>query len=344
MSRALHSICIPVVALLCLCCLSATGHAQDQGSALRQRFLEQAPPLWEEYARRASRLQGSFSYAMVQTLSRLKVASSWEFRINDRCRLLQWSTERTIEGKADRPSVEVFALNPNYSFALQRRASSSPWVLLGIKKRENAEPGKLAAQFENELAFARTFPVGIRGKLLADLVRKPEFRVLGCRESPAANPSLVEVDFDYPHPTGREASPVQGGKLVFDAATWCLSSYEVRVKLPDARGIWKMKILEWAEAEEGLPVPRRVVLNNDTDFDHGKNVQEWKFKYDLNVPERTPPDEDFTLSAFGLPEPDEFGWKKPTPWFRWLILVGGICAVLAVGVRWLGKRLAKKPA
>jgi hypothetical protein len=344
--RALYSICIPVVAPLCLCCFPPNSHSQDQGQALRQRFLEQAPPYWEEYARRASRLQGSFSSTLVGTLSDYKLASSWEFKINDRCRLMQTSWERSISGKADEPSIELFAANPNYSFALRRRSSSSPWALWQIQKSEKAQAGKLAAQFELEIAAARTFPVRIQQELLADLVRKPEFRVLGCRGSPAGNPAVLEVDFDYAHAPGPNESPVQAGKLVFDTArSWCLSSYEVQVRTnqPKGRGVWKMKILEWGETD-GLPVPRTVVRNYDMDFDHGKDVREWKFKYDLNVPERTPPDEDFTLSAFGLTEPEGFGWKKPMPWSLWLILTGGICVVLALGTRWLGKRLGKKSA
>jgi hypothetical protein len=267
--------------------------------------------------------------------------------MNDRCRLMQHSWERSISGKADKSNIQVFAVNPNYAFALRRQSSSSPWALWQMQKRENAEPGKLAATFEDQIAASRIFPLRIQREQLSDLVRRPEFRVLGCRGFPAANPAVMEVDFDYPHPPGPEASPVQGGKLVFDTArSWCLSSYEVRVRIerPKGRGIWKMKILEWGEAEEALPVPRTVVLINDLDFDDGKDVYEWKLKYDLNVPERTPPDEDFTLSAFGLPEPEGFGWKKPTPWYLWLMLAGAICIVLMVGARWMAKRVGKKSA
>src|SRR5437868_11366277 len=99
MSRALYSTCIAALAPICLCCVPATSHAQAPQSAVRERFLKEAPAQWEEYARRASRLQGSFSNTLVGT--NFKLASSWEFKINDQCRLIQTSWERSSSGKTD---------------------------------------------------------------------------------------------------------------------------------------------------------------------------------------------------------------------------------------------------
>jgi hypothetical protein len=56
----------------------------------------------------------------------------------------------------------------------------------------------------------------------------------------------------------------------------------------------------------------------------------------------SPNEADYSLSAFGLPEPFGIEWEKPTPW--WLFLIGGglgIIVLLAVGYRlrkagWIG--------
>ena len=50
---------------------------------------------------------------------------------------------------------------------------------------------------------------------------------------------------------------------------------------------------------------------------------------------RLPSELDFTLSAFGLPEPYGVTWDRPTPW--WLYIGGGTLAVLVIvilGYRW----------
>ena len=67
---------------------------------------------------------------------------------------------------------------------------------------------------------------------------------------------------------------------------------------------------------------------------------EYKWQ-DANLPET-----DFTLSAFGLPEPFGIEWEKPTPWWLYLICGGlGVIVLLAVGYRlrkagWLGQAAA----
>lgn len=51
------------------------------------------------------------------------------------------------------------------------------------------------------------------------------------------------------------------------------------------------------------------------------------------------PESEFTLTAFGLPEPPEFQ-PKPTPLYVWLLLAAGVCAVVAIGFRLLARRRA----
>lgn len=47
---------------------------------------------------------------------------------------------------------------------------------------------------------------------------------------------------------------------------------------------------------------------------------------------------EFTLSAFGLPEPVGVVWEKSTPRYIWFLVAAGILAVLAVGFRYLVRR------
>ncbi len=67
-----------------------------------------------------------------------------------------------------------------------------------------------------------------------------------------------------------------------------------------------------------------------------------KTDYDLEVNDRVPNSE-FTLSAFGLPEPGgEEPVKKPTPLYIWILAAAGVCAALALSFRYLARRVRRK--
>jgi hypothetical protein len=52
------------------------------------------------------------------------------------------------------------------------------------------------------------------------------------------------------------------------------------------------------------------------------------------------PDDAFTLSAFGLPEPAEATRSRVVPWHLWLSIAGTLCIVLGAVFYWLKKRAA----
>jgi len=52
-----------------------------------------------------------------------------------------------------------------------------------------------------------------------------------------------------------------------------------------------------------------------------------------------PPESEFTLSAFGLPEPPGIEWKKPFPWYLVLATIGALCLAVFLFLRSRAKRL-----
>lgn len=67
---------------------------------------------------------------------------------------------------------------------------------------------------------------------------------------------------------------------------------------------------------------------------------EYEWKVDDNVP-----DAEFTLTAFGLPEPGgEPPVKKPFPLYVWVLIAGGTCGALALGFWYVARRIRAKPA
>lgn len=66
-------------------------------------------------------------------------------------------------------------------------------------------------------------------------------------------------------------------------------------------------------------------------------VVESRLTYPTNIPE-----ERFTLSAYGFPEPEGVAWERRTPAYVWLLASAGLLAVLATVFTVL-KRRASRP-
>lgn len=75
---------------------------------------------------------------------------------------------------------------------------------------------------------------------------------------------------------------------------------------------------------------------------YGARVGPAKQAHELEVNNNVP-DSEFTLSAFGLPEPAGMeAVKKPVPMYLWILLAAAVCGVLAFAFRYLAER--KRPA
>lgn len=58
----------------------------------------------------------------------------------------------------------------------------------------------------------------------------------------------------------------------------------------------------------------------------GGNKIETEIAYEVNE-NAVLNESDFTLTAFGLPEPPGITWERPTPWWIYFGLIGGGCLV-----------------
>lgn len=93
----------------------------------------------------------------------------------------------------------------------------------------------------------------------------------------------------------------------------------------------------------GLPVP--VHLNRREHYPPGAAGTGMEMEDDVTFaidPAADPPEQEFTLSAYNLPEPVGVEWAKPTPRYVWFLLAAAVFAVLAIGFRYLARRRAAK--
>lgn len=318
---------------------SSSVLAQEEGKqgTAADHFIEQAMQFWKDYSYRAQHLQGTGSYTA--TSDEMKLHHSYRIKFNDQCYLLQTDEQHTNNGNTSARST-VFAKNSRYAFELYRKSATSSWVIVElIDLRKSALPSRFIQRF-NSIKEARHILVSLyQGELLAEVVRKSDFRVLQSRRITKEGHGLVEIRFRYSKDAGNQQ---HDGTLVLDPGrSWCLRSYDVHIKGPESRARKKWQVVDMGEAD-GLPVPTRAVLNAELHGSDGTPVSKliWNFEYDWTNPQQPPPDEEFTLAAFGLPEPPGLEWERPTPWYWWAALLGIACIVGGAFFFWLKQRTA----
>jgi|DewCreStandDraft_5_1066085.scaffolds.fasta_scaffold01119_19 hypothetical protein len=113
---------------------------------------------------------------------------------------------------------------------------------------------------------------------------------------------------------------------------------EIRVNKADGT----LAITNEYQVVSGLPVPLRSMKQEV--YRSGDWSMEINSTYEFQVdPSIDPPEREFTLSAFGLPEPPGVTWvqERRTPVYVWLLVAAGVLLTLALVFRWLARRLRR---
>lgn len=336
LKRRMESICTGLITVfLSLCLLPTILNAQED---LRERFLKQAPKAWNEYRLLAQRLDGTISAS--KTIGQkpyLHVRS--EYKHNRNCRLC---LEQSLLPES--PNGELVACNNKYAFQLVRKSTNGLWVVQGIEEKREDGDG-LYKEVRDQLTPVYWL-VRAHSENLADLVRQPNFRILSAVAINQYGTDLVQITFDNTHQEPVDGKPyftIQSGKLVLDPARhWCLRACELHNKHSNADA--KIKIeTDLQDGVAGFPIPRHSLEVSDQMRQDGRLVLTSIWDFELNESTSLPSDDEFTLAAFGLPEPFP-GTPPHGHWYLWLALAGGSGLVLAMLFVWLKNRALRRAA
>jgi hypothetical protein len=93
---------------------------------------------------------------------------------------------------------------------------------------------------------------------------------------------------------------------------------------------------------EGEYPPLKVIEVGERDHQDSKHYQfRWRIEFTRFERLGGKLDEsEFTLSAFGLPEPVGVEWERPVRWYLWLMLAGVVCLVAGGVFYWISRRRA----
>lgn len=213
---------------------------------------------------------------------------------------------------------EAFGKNDRYRFQLRRNSREQPWVIVALTH----EPGNdVQARWIPQTAM---YPLMVNAVALDELSRHPVFQVTGVQKDSSAG--LVDVRFRISDPSARMSDGAQikftGGRVSLDPTR---SWLPVRTEVMWASGTGRVRDARDFQTETEVSYPTKLVgaeVSGDgsaSEADFKETVE--KVQLGGSVPYR-----EFTLSAFGLPEP---AGSRGIPGYVWLAVISVV--LLAVG-------------
>lgn len=324
-------------ARLCIVCValcSCTFGARVCAGFDKQRILSEWRKLSQEprsmrseraidsfFSREGKPLKLARRYVLKNSITDLGMTGSFETEYFDENGAVKERHER----------LELF--NHQYNAVLRRTKARDGWLLTDLKS-------KAGEQIDEKTRFAVTCPWLVCGNIwLPDWIADGSF-VVSRAEAIGANLLRVHFTYDKSRKQSSDAPDhVKSGYIDFDPGhSHRTMGYEYHLKTPFSEGT-ERGTFEYLE-NEGLPLLKKITAETPEmrgakfGLRSSKDIQTYKIEYNVAIP-----DEEFRLSFYGLPEPTGVTWKRPVPIYLWLLLGAGLVAMLALGARYLARRM-----
>lgn len=296
--------------------------------SLVRRFETEAPQSWQEYLDRVSQLQFNVS-------ARIDVVSGDVALSNYTAEYLQRGASARSVLRSEDGKVVVAAVNPRYYFRLSRASERAAWQIddFGPSSSGNEESSYIRNSVRKNAADAIRAMTPDRGPLLSELMHEGTFTVKRATLESGSEENLVRVEFSYmPTPENLTKRILRSGWVLLDADNhWIIRRFEYLLEWPD--GTKGKETGEYVYADEpvnGVPVPHRILRHTEAHESGTGQPVEYDIHYTFDSwREEEVPEREFTLAAFGLPEPG-LGSDRGRPIWYWLILGSAAFFLLAI--------------
>jgi hypothetical protein len=250
--------------------------------------------------------------------------------------------QQTIEESFDdqnnlkRKSESLHIENTKYSADLGKRKDSDAWLLV----KYSEQPLASDPLFER-LALPWLLYPRATNTFFPDWIADDCF-VINSIE-PAAD-GITRINFFHDESRRRKldkdaATTIRSGYFdVVPSHKYRIAGYRFEIKTKYSEGA-ETGTMEYASDQDDLPVLQRWISESpnmkSTIYGSGSFRYVESFSIDYN---RDMAEDQFRLSYYGLPEPVGVAWQKPTPTYIWILAGAGMCAILAVGFRYIARR------
>jgi hypothetical protein len=322
---------------------SALGSDAD-----RDEFVREAPMAWRQYLLKLNHIRATlrFERRNPQDGELIGESSSTQIEI-DGIRYLARSPFPAVSDATE----SVQGRNAKYSFSLMRDRDRRQWAIQEVTLGVNADA--VQRTLDQAVQGPRNIALGLSdlpGPLFPELVDSPKFHLHDVRKVAVNERTLTEVHYEYriaePGKNDRNTVSRKGWIRLDPARYWLLDSAEFSwLRYPsDEIGSGRIPAVEFGEVSGQLPyVRKKIVELNIRELGIGaktlgitqpegelRQVSESELSF---VPDQRA--YDFTLSAFGLPEPVRPGIR----WWWVLALVFG--ATLVAVPAWRSRKSQK---
>lgn len=317
----------------------------QSSSQYLDRLNNQALPRWNEYARFAKGISGSLR-AVAQT----KGPSAGKYHTEGEVHIKQTSHSallqddwKVLEADDTRPVSTVFACNARYAFQADRRTRESEWLLKSYVL--GSTDGSDVTQDNKPLRDLIFESVGpqfmVMNISLPSLIQDAKFSIAAMTDESRNGTPFVRLEFDFDNPIDAKsfATPLQGGSLLLDPRNdWHIHEADLRLKGSNGESAMLHCQFSFKAVSGPHLLPTHSTRSRKVS---GKETFELSVEYDLRETNDSIQDSEFTLSAYGLPEPVGVTWAKPTPRFIWFLIAGGASAIIALAFFYSKNRLAR---
>ncbi len=284
---------------------SAPQMAYSQEDSLRRRFLAEYPGVIKAWEAKCARVEGTVRYEGTRLVKGEKIHrdTMYSFKCNFPDLALLTTTTRDANGY----DQEVDCFNKDYFFSLMRRDETQEYSIISISEMSNKN--HVPDNFPTNV-WLRAFllvPYSSLGIDNRKLVDNPNMSIYKISPLTHNGKNLLKVEFELASKGNRVASPKKGlrqtggheGFLVVSPdEKWAIYEYGYREK---TGGRLYKRAVHYKGVIDGFPIPEHV-SGETLKLPEGEVVNSYAYHFvDLKF-DSSHPKNDFTLSAFGIPE------------------------------------------
>jgi hypothetical protein len=226
---------------------------------------------------------------------------------------------------------EVRGFNSKYFFQLRRPNNTSPFVLLHLGSPDPYSKALAWGRFGGE---ATLWLRDHEALFIDEWKSVPHFKWLSCSRTSDSRVVLTAQYRPPGIPRPPQPRPYDMELIVSPSLSWCIVHGKKKIYIPQKDGTLSEPFghyydIEYGERIGSVPIPKRMVAywwSEDPQKPGLRTTTTF-----LSLVHRKADERDFTLSAFGLPEPPGVTWERPTPWWLYGILVG-FALILVSGI------------